>query len=361
MSLTWSTLGTVPSRQFAHWRELVCEALLDLTPESPLRDGFVGMVTQWPLDALNLARIDSQCQTVRRTERDVARSPRRGYYANLQLRGTSLMHQDGRTAVLRPGDLALVHADRTFRFEFGGDFRQLSLYVPGALIESAASAPPHTAVRVDTATGVGAAVRHALLALSRPGLGTAAAARLAVLTGGMLAVIGETTVAAGPASPRSYRAVVADIEEHLGDDDLAPASSARRLGVSVRWLHRQFVGRERSYAGTVRRMRLERALRALRDPALGHLRVIDVAAEAGFGDVSSFHRAFRREFGRTPAEVRRETIPDAFRAGTPAPDAVAAGRDLPSAAGRRESEVLSAGEPGADACSTGRPGSGRGC
>ncbi|GIJ49147.1 hypothetical protein Val02_60330 [Virgisporangium aliadipatigenens] len=305
MPLTWSTLSSPPSRQFAHWRELVCEALLDLTPESPLRDGFAGTVTQWPFGAVTLARIDSQCQLVHRTERDVARAPRGGYYANLQIRGTSLMHQDGRTAVLRPGDLALVHADRPFRFEFGGDFRQLSLYVPRDLIESAASGAPRTAVRVDTATGVGAAVRHALIALSRPGLEAGAAARLAVLTGGMLAVIGESAVPSGPASPRSYRAVVADIEEHLGDDDLSPAATARRLGVSVRWLHRQFVGRERSFAGTVRRMRLEHALRALRDPALSHLRVIDVAAEAGFGDVSSFHRVFRREFGSTPAEVRR--------------------------------------------------------
>ena len=51
-------------------------------------------------------------------------------------------------------------------------------------------------------------------------------------------------------------------------------------------------------------MRLELALRTLRDPDLGHLRVIDIAAEAGFGDVASFHRAFRREFGRTPGAVR---------------------------------------------------------
>jgi AraC-like DNA-binding protein len=32
--------------------------------------------------------------------------------------------------------------------------------------------------------------------------------------------------------------------------------------------------------------------------------VIDVAVAAGFVDVAGFHRAFRREFGCTPGQVR---------------------------------------------------------
>lgn len=47
-----------------------------------------------------------------------------------------------------------------------------------------------------------------------------------------------------------------------------------------------------------------RAARHLADPAMRHLRVIDVATEAGFGNVASFHRAFRRQFGRTPNAAR---------------------------------------------------------
>jgi AraC family transcriptional activator of tynA and feaB len=43
---------------------------------------------------------------------------------------------------------------------------------------------------------------------------------------------------------------------------------------------------------------------SLADPARAHLRVIDVAVEPGFVNVASFHRAFRREFGTTPAQLR---------------------------------------------------------
>ena len=310
MAQTWSTLTAAPAAgQFAYWRELICAAFLDLTPESDLRDGFTGVVTQWPLGRLNLAQIDSQRQQVRRTERDIARAPRPGYYANLQLRGTSLMAQAGHVTVLRPGSVAVVDTAEPFMFEFRSDFRQLSLFIPGPLLEAQLSGPVRTATAVDTAGGVGAAVRHAMLALTRGGLAPNSAARLASHAAGMLAVALDPSGGTGTdevRSIRSYGAALADIEEHLSDEDLSPAATARRLGVSVRWLHGLFAGHERSYAATVRRLRLAQALRYLKDPALGHLRIIDIAADAGFGDVSSFHRAFRREFGRTPAQVRTD-------------------------------------------------------
>jgi AraC-like DNA-binding protein len=300
---TWSTLASPPAGQFGYWRELICAAFLALTPESDLRDGFAGTVTQRPLGALSLAQIDSQRQRVRRTGRDIARAPRGGYYANLQVRGVSRMRQGDRETVLRPGDLAVVDTGEPFTFDFGGDFRQLSFFVPGPLLETQMAARVRTATRIGTAGGVGAALRHALQALNGPSLTRASADRLAVHAGGLLAVALDPVIEVVDA-PRSRALAVADIDEHLTDDDLAPAATARRLGISVRRLHGLFAGGEHSYAGTVRRLRLERAFRDLRDPARGHLRVIDVASDAGFVNVASFHRAFRREYGRTPAQVR---------------------------------------------------------
>ncbi|WP_432986162.1 helix-turn-helix domain-containing protein [Dactylosporangium sp. CA-233914] len=297
--MQWSTGDRAPGEQFAYWRELICAAFLALTPESDLRGEFAGRVTQWPLGPLALARIASQRQVVRRTEDDIARSPVHGYYANLQVRGTSLMAQGDRVTLLRPGELGLVGTDRPFRFEFGTDFEQLSLFVPAGLLPG----PVPTASALPTHAGVGAAVRLALEsvpAVRRP-------ERLAVHAAGMLAVALDPGIREPPVkAPRTHAAAVADVEEHLTDDDLSPAATARRLGISVRLLHGLFAGRPESYAATMRRLRLERAARDLRDPALSHLRVIDIATEAGFVNVASFHRAFRRRYGRTPNEIRSQ-------------------------------------------------------
>jgi AraC family transcriptional activator of tynA and feaB len=298
----WTTSALAPAEQFTHWRELICEAFLALTPESDLRGGFAGSVTQWRLGELSLARIESQRQTVHRTEAGVQRDPIRGYYANLQVSGTSLMAQHGRVATLRPGDIAVVDADEPFRFEFGGDFRQLSLFVPARTLTTAG--PVRTATAVDTTTGVGAAVRHSWETLTRGPLQEPAAARLALHAAGMLSIALEPSILTPVRSPRSYQMCIDDIAEHLTDEDLSPAATARRLGISVRTVHGLFAGHEASYAATARRLRLERAARHLADPAMRHLRVIDVATEAGFGNVASFHRAFRRQFGRTPNAAR---------------------------------------------------------
>ncbi|GAA3300682.1 helix-turn-helix domain-containing protein [Dactylosporangium vinaceum] len=295
----WSTRDEAPGEQFAYWRELICTAFLALTPESDLRSRFAGDVTQWPLGGLALARIASQRQTVRRTEDDIARTPVHGYYANLQVRGTSVMAQGDRTTLLHPGELGLVDTTRPFRFAFGSDFEQLSFFIPGALLPG----PVPTAAAVATRAGVGAAVRLALESV--PGLRRPE--RLAVHAAGMLAVALDPAILRpdrAVKAPRTYAAALADIEEHLGDDDLSPATTAQRLGVSVRFVHGLFAESPGSYTSTVRRLRLEKAARDLRDPALSHLRVIDIATEAGFVNVASFHRAFRRAFGQTPSQVR---------------------------------------------------------
>ena len=52
----------------------------------------------------------------------------------------------------------------------------------------------------------------------------------------------------------------------------------------------------------LRRLRLRRAaLRLLSSPS----KILDVALDSGFGDVSNFNRAFRTEFGVSPREYRR--------------------------------------------------------
>jgi AraC-like DNA-binding protein len=148
-----------------------------------------------------------------------------------------------------------------------------------------------------------------LQALAGPARAPRTADRLAVHACGLLAVALDQPAEVVPVRARRTHALaLADIEEHLADDDLSPAATARRLGISVRGLHGLFAEKQRSYASTVRWLRLEQALRDLRDPARGHLRVIDVAADAGFADVTSFHRAFRREYGRTPAQTRAAAL-----------------------------------------------------
>ena len=309
---TWSTATVPRGQQFTYWREMICQAFHDLTPESHLRDGFRGHISLRSLQRLDLARIESQEQRVRRTEADIARSPKSGYYANLQVRGVGMTTQDGRVAVTHPGDITVIDTAKPFAFEFRGDFRQLSLHLPGTLLPSQLEQPVKTATRIATVSGVGAAVRHALHTLDGDDLTATLAARLAVHTCGLLAVAldrPEPVVATTDGHGHRLDAALNDIDEHLRDDDLSPARTANRLGISVRLLHQLFAGHEHSFAATVRRRRLEQANRDLGDPALANLRIIDIATANGFVAATHFHRVFRETYGYTPAQRRRDARP----------------------------------------------------
>ena len=90
------------------------------------------------------------------------------------------------------------------------------------------------------------------------------------------------------------------------DANLSLASLARDSGLSPYHFLRTF---ERLTGVTphqfVLRARLrEAAMRLVTEPRKVR-KVIDVALDSGFGDVSNFNRAFRAEFGVTPLEYRR--------------------------------------------------------
>jgi AraC-like DNA-binding protein len=92
------------------------------------------------------------------------------------------------------------------------------------------------------------------------------------------------------------------IEAELGSSGLQPLKLSHRLGISRSRLYRLF----EPYGGVARYIRKQRLLRifgALGDPTRQEA-VADLAFRYGFEDQSSFSRAFKREFGFSPRDVR---------------------------------------------------------
>jgi AraC-like DNA-binding protein len=81
---------------------------------------------------------------------------------------------------------------------------------------------------------------------------------------------------------------------------------ARALATSARTLQRRLGEQGLEYQQVVDEVRHQRALALLAEPALS---VLAVARAVGYGDASSFHRAFRRWTGTTPAAWRARGAP----------------------------------------------------
>jgi AraC-like DNA-binding protein len=102
-------------------------------------------------------------------------------------------------------------------------------------------------------------------------------------------------------------AALDSIAKHSAEPGLDPARVAQQLGVSVRYLHRLLEPTGRSFSEHLLEARLDRAAEMLRDPNRAHLRIAEIAAKAGFADISHFNRSFRRAFGDTPYGMRVRT------------------------------------------------------
>ena len=91
------------------------------------------------------------------------------------------------------------------------------------------------------------------------------------------------------------------LARELSTPGLSTAWAARRLRMSVRTLARRLEVENTSFYSILDEVRHGRALRLIADERLA---LSEIAFVLGFAHVTSFHRAFRRWTGRTPAEYR---------------------------------------------------------
>ncbi|MFN7940180.1 MAG: AraC family transcriptional regulator [Thermoanaerobaculia bacterium] len=87
----------------------------------------------------------------------------------------------------------------------------------------------------------------------------------------------------------------------LSDGEPRAAAAARALHLSVRSLHRGLATEHLTFRGLLAGLRQEQAAKLLADPRYN---LSEVAFLLGFAELSSFHRAFKRWAGTTPAEFR---------------------------------------------------------
>jgi AraC-like DNA-binding protein len=96
------------------------------------------------------------------------------------------------------------------------------------------------------------------------------------------------------------------VRSHLQDPLLDPGSIAQAHAMSVRVLHSLFEDSGESVAGLIRRERLARCWDDLERRTGGA--VTEIAFRWGFKDSAHFSRSFKREFGISPSEVRRNAL-----------------------------------------------------
>jgi len=100
------------------------------------------------------------------------------------------------------------------------------------------------------------------------------------------------------------KTIKSDITAMLGQNDLSSEVLARRHGISPRYIRKLFEEDGSSFSAFLLSERLTRVRQMLLASRYDHLTIAQLAHSNGFNDISYFNRAFRRQFGVTPTDVR---------------------------------------------------------
>jgi len=138
MSRTIST-DTVAARQrLAFWTDLVCDTYVQLECNPPQGgDRIDGEIVADELASLQLSRVTATAQLVKRTPALIARASEDHFLVSIQTQGRGVISQDGRHAVLGPGDFALYDSTRPYQLTFDDNFQQFVLKLPGPTLRTA--------------------------------------------------------------------------------------------------------------------------------------------------------------------------------------------------------------------------------
>jgi AraC-like DNA-binding protein len=124
----------------------------------------------------------------------------------------------------------------------------------------------------------------------------------------MALAIGATGDGRELASSRGGRAARLDaIQTALTrDPSLSIEQVAQAQGVTPRYIQMLFESQGTTFGEFVTERRLDLARALLRSPRYAGWSIAGIAFESGFKDLSHFNRRFRRRFGITPSDLRRQ-------------------------------------------------------
>ena len=311
-SVRFSTRELTKPRQLEAWRDWYADSF-EVTPLDAPDRGFAGESEIWKLDGVALVRVSAPPLLAKRTKSLIRRDPTDHWVITIGERAaTGLMLESDQMSV--PAGVPFVLSLGDFSASQRGPDDRLQLHI--ARDKFSTIAPALDAARGQTvSTPLGSMLAEYIRLLHRhlPSLTDEDAHSVPQAVAAMVATClapsaDRMTTAHGQISATLKDKVRRCILRNLRSPGLGPNMLCRELGMSRSSVYR-LLEAEGGAARYIQRHRLAESFAQLNDPS-NTKPVVVIADELGMVDPSSFSRAFRRQFGINPTDVR-----EAARAG----------------------------------------------
>lgn len=302
-----------PGDDFEHWHQVTCRSYSVTECRRVADRRFEAQITIRELGALAISALSTATPPeerihVTRSPQDIRRDPRDYIMLWLMLDGQIGLAQNGRSVVMRPGDLFVYDQARPFVLDFGPYTRALMVTVPRPLLTRRfPRADLLGGRRIAADSSLGPLAGSLITQLYRLDLAPEqVASRLGASALDMLVTAMEVEAGFG-SEPLQHRDRLAQAKRfmlaHLDDPRLDAERIARSQDMAPRTLYRLFAAEGTTPIRWLWRQRLAASSEALSGGKVST--VTDAALSHGFSDVSHFSRAFKAAFGRAPSALMR--------------------------------------------------------
>jgi AraC family transcriptional activator of tynA and feaB len=301
---TWNTATVEQARRFDYYRSALCDSFAHLTPHKPPEHGsFSGMVEHWSGSSGEFTLMATSTHCVSRSRSDIAKVEDNHLYLNFIQRGEMKFEQFGSRYMLRPGDLVMIDNAQLFEAQInarGGHrhlaFRMDRQSMPGNAGEISERLTKHELTPV---------LRQTLAYLCRvneewtPDHLANVATAVRSLT--------STILSEHAANPSQCSTTVDRVKEiisaRMQDPEFSLDEVANSLKLSRRTVQKHLQAHHLSFSTMLLEARLEQAHRLMLRSS-GRICAEEICFLCGFGEISTFYRAFKARFGVPPATYR---------------------------------------------------------
>ncbi len=281
------------------------------------KDGLNGHLSVAHIGGLDLACVGQNADLVSRSRKDIRFDPGNHFFLILQQHGQAFLRQGDHEVRVEPGDMYVVDSTRESNFHYQSDYSsQVSVHLPRGEMCHRFGERIYGGLTVSREDPLGIAMRALLQKLFADGSSQSKIHVVEAFYSVFGALLTERAQGNGGVADPDRQIVqraLTLIAEHYNDPEFTTQNLAETTGVSLRRLQRAFQITGETPHDRLQRYRIEAARQAIlnKSDTRGTSTITALAYDHGFGDLSTFYRLYRKQFGCAPGQAATGTASDA--------------------------------------------------
>ena len=313
MQTSFSTDDVHPRDRISYIKDVACKTYVELEFQTKNRN-YSSKIRAAEISDISLSQVTTDQCEVTRTKENIKSSKSDDLLLSIQIKGTTTLNQDGRTAILTPGEFALYDTQRNYHLSLTGDNEQLVLKIPRSnLTNQLGDTSLFTAQLMSSKNPISKCALGYILTL--PTLSETLEKQKAELISNQTidlisnAISHECPQTNQTLSHSKFATLMrlkSVIETHLSNPEFKPTEAAARVGITLRYANKLLSSENTSLEKYIYAQRLNRSRETLNNPNYKSHTISEIAHLNGFTSSSHFTRRFKETYEITPKAYRNK-------------------------------------------------------